>query len=265
MRPFAISLAAALLAAPAAAAPVVVELFTSQGCSSCPDADALLSRWGGARFAKGEVLPLSFDVDYWNYLGWKDAFSAPAYSRRQRDYAAALGARVYTPQMVVAGREAFVGSDEGALERAAARYAAEAPRARASVTALPSPAGRLRLRVQAARAAPGAGEARLMLALFENGLVTPVASGENAGRDLRADFVVRRLVDLGPLPADGSPLRRAVDERWDPAWSKARGGAAVFVQELPALGVSGAAWAYPLSGARMAGGGAAPSTAQKPL
>src|SRR5208282_2701283 len=104
------------------ASPVVVELFTSQGCSDCPAADALISGWGREEFVRGRVLPLSFDVDYWNYLGWKDVFSLPSYSSRQRRYASALGVGVYTPQMIVAGRSAFVGSDRTKAAQEAARF-----------------------------------------------------------------------------------------------------------------------------------------------
>jgi hypothetical protein len=232
----AVAAAVALSAAPAAAAPVVVELFTSQGCSSCPPADRLLSTWGAEQFARGRVLPLSFDVDYWDSLGWRDAFSAPAYSRRQAAYARALGVRTYTPQAVVAGRDALVGSDGEALAGAVARRAEEPSASRVRVSAAKSPASRVRLRVEASG---GAGHA--MLALFENGLRTDIAAGERAGESLRSDFVVRRLVDLGPLP-----LSRAVDEAWDPAWSKARGGAAVFVQDPATLAASSPAWVYPL-------------------
>lgn len=235
----ALAVAAALPSAalPARAAPVVLQLFTSQGCSSCPSADRLLSTWGAELFARGQALPLSFDVDYWNYLGWKDVFSAPAYSARQAAYARALGVRAYTPQLVAAGREALVGSDADAARAAFARYAAEKPSARMAVAALPSPGKRLRLRVSAS-----GGAGHLMLALFENGLETKVLSGENGGETLRNDFVVRRLVDLGPLP-----LKKALDQSWDPAWSKARAGAAVFVQDPDTMATGAAAWVYPLA------------------
>jgi hypothetical protein len=221
-------------------APVVLELFTSQGCSSCPDADALLSSWGMRLFQEGRALPLAFNVDYWNYLGWKDVFSEPAYSGRQRRYASALGVRTYTPQLVVAGREALVGSDASSAQAALARQSATGPsRVRVSAPA----SSRARLKVEVAAGGPGA---RVMLALFENGLWTDVTSGENKGQRLRSDFVVRRLVDLGPLP-DGKPFRRHVDEAWDPSWNKASSGAAVFLQDPRTLAISDAAWVFPLS------------------
>ena len=239
-------LASPRCAAPAseAAPPVVVELFTSQGCSSCPDADALLSRWGAAEFAKGRVLPLSFDVDYWNYLGWRDVFSAPAHSRRQKDYARALGVGVYTPQFVVGGRASVAGADGARVEEAVRRLAGAPRPALIRVTSSPSP--RVKLEVEIRQAGRPKGEPRAMLALFENGLVTAVGAGENGGRTLRNDFVVRRLVDLGPLPADGKTLRRYVDDPWDPSWSKVKSGAAVFIQDGATLAITDAGWVYPL-------------------
>src|SRR5690348_11228611 len=96
--------------------PVVVELFTSQGCSSCPPADRLLSKLGeDPRFA-GKVLPLSFHVDYWNSIGWQDPFSSARWSARQNDYARAFRSdRIYTPQTVVNGTSECVGNDERAV------------------------------------------------------------------------------------------------------------------------------------------------------
>ena len=103
---------------PVTGGPLVLELFTSQGCSSCPPADALLSRL----VRSGEhVAPLSFHVDYWNDLGWADPFSLPAWTERQQSYARALGDnRVYTPELVIGGATGVVGSQEAAVSRAIA-------------------------------------------------------------------------------------------------------------------------------------------------
>src|SRR5277367_2482465 len=95
--------------------PVVLELFTSQGCSSCPPADALLKRLSAEN---SQLLPLSFHVDYWNYLGWKDPYSSQANTDRQRGYASTLDGQVYTPELVVNGATGVVGSDEGRVRNA---------------------------------------------------------------------------------------------------------------------------------------------------
>ena len=97
----------------AAGGPVLLELFTSQGCSSCPPADRLLTRLAGDRKLAGQVIPLSFHVDYWDYIGWQDPFASPRWSERQRQYGRAFHSnRVYTPQLVINGRTECVGSQE---------------------------------------------------------------------------------------------------------------------------------------------------------
>src|SRR5882724_10161154 len=107
----------------AAEGPLVLELFTSQGCSSCPPADQLLSKLASAgSLADRSVAPLSFHVDYWNDLGWADPYSLPAWTQRQQSYARALGDdRVYTPELVVGGAAGVVGSQEGAVSRLIAK------------------------------------------------------------------------------------------------------------------------------------------------
>ena len=101
-------------AAPASVSPVVVELFTSQGCSSCPPAESLL----GSLLARPDVIALSWHVDYWNYLGWRDPFADRQWTERQRHYARALRAEVYTPALVVNGAHMVVGSDAAAVREA---------------------------------------------------------------------------------------------------------------------------------------------------
>jgi hypothetical protein len=137
----------------AAPRPVVLELFTSQSCSSCPPADALLA---DLAVSQTDILPLDFHVDYWNYLSWRDRFSLPAATARQRAYAAALGGEVYTPQLVIDGTTQAVGSDRAAatsaLALARAAIAQQAPGTTPSLT-LTERDGRLALEIGAGTAA----------------------------------------------------------------------------------------------------------------
>src|SRR5436190_23170457 len=121
-----------------AAVPVLVELFTSEGCSSCPPADTLLTRLAAEKTAGGaEIVTLAFHVDYWDRLGWKDRFSSAAFTERQNRYAAAWNTdRVYTPQAVVDGRVEFIGTD---ANRALEALAASAARPHARVAVAPAP------------------------------------------------------------------------------------------------------------------------------
>src|ERR1051325_11483071 len=108
------------------ARPVLVELFTSQGCSSCPAADRALAEIAAQPAAQRNVIPLAFHVDYWNYIGWTDPFSSADWSARQRRYGAAFGGgRIYTPQLVVAGAADCVGTDDSRLRKLVAAAAAE--------------------------------------------------------------------------------------------------------------------------------------------
>jgi hypothetical protein len=191
-----------LVAGAARADAVVVELFTSQGCSSCPPADKLLPELA----ARPSVIALAFHVDYWDHLGWKDTFSSPRWSARQAAYAQVLGGGPYTPQLVVNGRAHVVGSDR-ARALAAIEAAARKSSVPVSVSARRDGAG---VRVSYAVPARQPGD-QVLIALAESGLSTPVPRGENRGRTLRNDFVVRDLVEgAGPT---GEVLFPAADAR----------------------------------------------------
>jgi hypothetical protein len=165
--------------------PVVVELFTSQGCSSCPPADAFLTDLARDR---RDVLPLAFHVTYWDYLGWKDPYSLDAATARQRDYARHLGEDgVYTPQMVVDGTTGFVGSNRAEGLRAIAAAA----RKPVPVSVSRDAAGLL------VTVGAGTGQARVLLAGFDLSHQTPVGRGENGGRTLLESNVVRSLTSIG--------------------------------------------------------------------
>jgi hypothetical protein len=199
------------LSLPAAAAdrPVLVELFTSQGCSSCPPADAFLAELA----ARDDVVALSFHVDYWNYIGWKDPFATKWTTQRQRDYGRALAQRyVYTPEIVVGGAAHAAGSDRAEVERLIAEaHARKGP----AVTAERS-GGEVRVRVGA-----GEGAGTVWLFGFDPEHVTRVERGENGGRTLRNVNVVRAMTKLGTWR--GAPLELSAEA--------APGGCAVVVQE----------------------------------
>ncbi len=197
-----VAVPAALVARPAAAAdaPVVAELFTSQSCSSCPPADALLAE---LRRTRPGLLLLDFHVDYWNRLGWSDPYSSAAATGRQRHHAAELGSDVYTPQLVVGGTRQMVGSDRAAVDAALAQVAAEQ-------AAQPPVALRLGRAVTGLAVEVGAGRGRgeLVLVGFDDTHTTRVGGGENGGRTLTEVNVVRAVQPLGAW--DGAALHLQV-------------------------------------------------------
>lgn len=174
----------------------LVELFTSEGCSSCPPADRVLAQLTEeARQREQPIYTLSFHVDYWNYLGWNDPYSDAAYSERQRSYVRTLHQRTYTPQMVVNGKHAFVGSDE-ARARATLSDVLRQP-ATTVVTVAPKLTDSRNLDVTfATENAPP--EAVVHFAVVERGLWQQVPRGENAGRKLLHEHVVRAFQTRTP-------------------------------------------------------------------
>jgi len=226
--------------------PVVLELFTSQGCSDCPPADALLSELGAS--TKG-VIPLAYHVDYWNHLGWSDAFSSRQFSERQSDYARAMNlAGEYTPQMVVGGASQFVGSDGRGIARAIAAERSASASGRVSLnTALGAQSPRslqIKLRAQI-EPASARGSFVVMVALYENGLVIRIGAGENGGREITYDYTVRKLVPAFEL--DGTQaVEKEVSVDLDPSWSANHLGAAAFIQNTSSLKIVGAASEYPI-------------------
>ncbi len=166
-----------------------MELFTSEGCSSCPPADDLIARI--QKESSGlPVYILVFHVDYWNRLGWKDAFSSAAYSKRQNQYAGWLNASVYTPQAVVNGSKEFVGSQEGTLRNAIKDQLQKASSAQLDISDIKNGEGKITLQyhVQVKTA-----NTSLLLALVEKNAVSKVLRGENGGRTLSHVQIVRNL------------------------------------------------------------------------
>jgi len=219
---------------------VVIELFTSQGCSSCPPADRLLSRLGRGEGIEGvQVVALSFHVDYWDSIGWKDPFSSAAWSRRQRLYAKTFDLdSIYTPQLVVQGSAEMIGSEESEVLRQIQRAADEVtdpPRLR--IEASPVDHDRIEVSVDVAFPAPlGEGERDVWVALFEEDLDTAVGQGENSGRKLHNDFVVRELQKaITVLPGSGVRVRDSVTLQVEPGWQLENLGLAAFVQDPASL------------------------------
>jgi hypothetical protein len=208
--------------------PVVVELFTSQGCSSCPPADALIHDIANDPAMRGRVIPLAFHVDYWDSLGWRDPFSSAEWTQRQARYARTMRlSSAYTPQAVVNGTREFVASNRAALSAALEKASNEKPRTEITLTAR-----REGNSVIANIHANVAANDDLLLAIAEDGVTTKIEHGENAGRTLTNDAIVRRLIRVTPGQST-IPLAAA--------WHNVT--AAAFVQDRNTLAIGASATA----------------------
>jgi len=233
----------------ALAGPVLVELFTSQGCSSCPPADKVLSDLGSDPKRTGEVIPLAFHVDYWDYIGWKDPFASATWSNRQRSYASAMhSTRIYTPQLVVNGTDHLVGSNRSGVDDAIAEARCKPALGTLAVTVEPVPEQPDKLRAVIAFApAPDAPEGSwaLMAALYENGVDTRVGRGENGGRKLHNDHIVRALTRACTVKdARKAQTCQALFDV-DAAWKPDHLGVAAFAAHPETLQVRAAGVARP--------------------
>ena len=229
---------------PSGSGVAVVELFTSQGCSSCPPADRLLSRLARDAKYQGKVIPLSFHVDYWNYIGWTDPFSSARWSERQKAYARVFKSnRIYTPQVVVNGRTEGVGSQERVVLGKISEALADEPAGRVTLAVSPPTAdGHLQVKVGAKLIEGGSGPLDLWVAVYQSGLETPVGSGENASKKLRNDHVVRRLEKAFTLPATaGAEKSTELTLGLDKRWKTSDLGVAAFLQDPATMAIYGAA------------------------
>ncbi len=206
--------------------PVLVELFTSEGCANCPSADRQLAFLETQQPVAGaDVITLGYHVDYFNDRGWKDAYSSADFTRRQNLYAMRLGAEsMYTPQMVVDGKVHFVGSDvKKANESIAAAAAPDKPDVTAKVN------GR-----RAEVTITGFGTHTVgtaVLASAEDGLVSDVNAGNNKGKKLPHISVVRKLTPFGKVPEKATEFTGTVELPSDPAWKTENVKYVVYVQE----------------------------------
>lgn len=203
---------------------VLLELYTSEGCDSCPPADRRLSQFKGRADTAGRLVPLAFHVDYWDRLGWVDRFGSAQYTRRQQAMAGLAGSRlVYTPQFLRNGRDwRSAGSPlDGAGENR--------PGAGIVLELGGNPSGPWLIGGEVRLAATGAAS-EVWLALYENNLESQVRAGENSGKTLRHDYVVRRLIGpLMPDPDGRLSLRQQI--ALDAGWKRADLGVVVFVQD----------------------------------
>jgi hypothetical protein len=197
-------------------APVVVELFTSQGCDTCPPADAYLGELKG----RSDVVALAWHVDYWDYIGWKDPYAQRAFTNRQRDYSTVLAQRyVYTPQMVINGRYVGIGSERHEIERLIADAKKQHATDAANLPALKVVGEDVQI------GAGPAGPAVVWAAVFDPQVKTAVERGENAGRELVEYNVVREWKKLGPYDGQPTKLKLTVDMA-----EYAKSGCAIVVQ-----------------------------------
>ena len=230
MRPFLLLFLAMLPTSPTAAectvrsgpqANALIELYTSEGCSSCPPAERWLAAF--ARAPDPRVVPLAFHVSYWDYIGWKDVFADPRYTERQRAFAVAAGAHsVYTPQVILDGRDYSAWHGSGA---AAAIGAVKAKRAAATIEITPrARAGAVEGEVSAEALSASRGDLALVVALTQNGLSSQVTAGENRGERLEHHFVVR---DLAVIPS----LKGSFAFKPKADWNLERMSVVAFVQD----------------------------------
>ena len=225
----------------AATSSVLVELFTSEGCSTCPPADKLLTELEENQPVNGaQVIALSEHVDYWNRLGWKDPFSSAQFTKRQTDYSRTLGVEdIYTPQMIVDGRNQFVGNQRATALEAIAK-AAQSPKATIEAAVKTSTPTSITLSIQVGDVpdVSHGDRADVLLAITESGLMSKVARGENAGRQLTHSAVTRQLVKLGAI--EGRTFNADPVAHLESVWKRARLRAVVFVQERGSRRILGA-------------------------
>ncbi|HTL44361.1 MAG TPA: DUF1223 domain-containing protein [Vicinamibacterales bacterium] len=221
---------------------VLAELFTSEGCSSCPPADALLQRLAAASPIEGvEVLALEEHVDYWDTLGWRDPFSSSGFTRRQSDYDARVfrNGDIYTPQVVVDGAFDAIGSDTRSVRDAIAR-AATRPGADLRVTAAAAD-GRAHtdVHVDIPASLDHRKDADIVVAIVEDGLTSHVERGENRGRTLPHASVVRSMKTIGAVKSTLPTADAVADVPLDRAWQMPHLRVVAFVQEHSTLRILG--------------------------
>jgi hypothetical protein len=219
--------------------PVLVELFTSEGCSSCPSADRLLANLATSQPIEGaEVIALEEHVDYWDRIGWKDPFSNAAFTKRQYDYGSLFHLNsVYTPQAVVDGQKEFVGSEKGTAV-SAIMEAATRPKANVELHVTTEDASQIHVNVAVDNLPTRSDAAQVLLAVTEDDLKVHVNNGENSGRNLVHHGVVRRLLTLGAIK-DKTPFSTQVTVPLERPWKRENLRIVAFVQSDTSLRILG--------------------------
>jgi hypothetical protein len=212
----------------------LLELYTSEGCSSCPPADEWLSELPAKGVGADKLVPLSLHVDYWNYIGWRDPYSSSQYTARQREVARQNRLRtIYTPQMVLNGQDYRAWRRQDIRRKLKDTNALPAA-ANLSLNWSERQAGSdksLAIKVQARLNSPhSAAQPIVNLAVFENSLVSRVDAGENDGRTLEHDYVVRRLFKY-PFAEGHDAFERQISLPMNKDWNRERLGLALFVQD----------------------------------
>ncbi len=227
--------------------PVIVELFTSEGCSTCPPADALLARFEEQQPVDGaEIIALEEHVDYWNQQGWSDPFSASEWTLRQQQYVAAFkGDAVYTPQMIVDGQSQFIG---GRIREVMAGIGVASRSPKTEIVIGRATSGESRVPQFAVSVGKLAGEtegntAEVWLAITEKGLHSEVNRGENAGKDLHHAAIVRWMHKAGVVDRRKTPLTFLgnTSVKLKPEWKMENLRIVAFVQEKTSRHILGAA------------------------
>ena len=224
--------------------PVVVELFTSEGCSDCPPADNVLAQLAAQPVPGADIIALGEHVDYWDKQGWKDPFSSSAFTARQVDYGRALHVEnIYTPQMIVNGRDEFVGSNYTAAADAIARATRASKQQLAvsmTVERTSSSDAFVRLNVDAPHGVTSPHPADVFLAVTEDGLTSKVERGENRGKTLLHVGVVRQLQIAASWDGKKRPWSGSGDVHLEPQWQLKNARVVAFVQDHSSRAIIGA-------------------------
>lgn len=224
--------------------PIVMELFTSHGCSSCPPADTILSELGLQSEWKDRLIPLAFHIDYWDNGGWKDPFSQKEWTYRQMRYSRSFFTNdyIYTPQLVVQGSQQCLGSDKAKVIAQIRHALRLSPTARVKISGKVENNNQISIQIDAELLKKTyAKELWGLVALYQNGLETHVEKGENEGKDLQNNYVVRKIFTaftFDPQKSTQEQKLGAIDI--DSSWQFTEGGLAAWVQDPATMRIYGA-------------------------